>query len=75
MVFSEEFKIGTKQQLMDLIDEVGFVPFFINEIEGLSLETSMAGASRNIQRRRSSSERNSQMRSISGHRRNPMKES
>ena len=42
MVFSEEFKIGTKQQLMDLIDEVGFVPFFLNEIEGFSLEEHIA---------------------------------
>jgi len=38
MTFSDRFKIRTMQELMDLIDEVGFVPFFANEIDGFSLE-------------------------------------
>ena len=42
MTFSDDFTIGTKQELMDLIDDVGFVPFFDNEIEGFSLEEHIA---------------------------------
>ncbi len=38
MDFSDDFKIGSKTELIDLIDEVGFVPFFTNEIEGFSIE-------------------------------------
>ncbi|MBR6147853.1 MAG: hypothetical protein IKQ44_05745 [Lachnospiraceae bacterium] len=38
MNFSDDFKIGSKTELIDLIDEVGFVPFFTNEIEGFSIE-------------------------------------
>ena len=38
MTFSDKFKIRSMQDLMDLIDEVGFVPFFANEIEGFSIE-------------------------------------
>ena len=38
MTFSDDFKIRSMQDLMDLIDEVGFVPFFANEIEGFSIE-------------------------------------
>ncbi len=42
MTFSDIFTIGTKQELIDLIDEVGFVPFFENEIDGFSLEAHIA---------------------------------
>ncbi len=42
MTFSDDFTIGTKQELMDLIDEMGFVPFFDNEIDGFSLEEHIA---------------------------------
>ncbi|MBO4610213.1 MAG: hypothetical protein J5696_10145 [Lachnospiraceae bacterium] len=38
MNFNDKFKIRSKQDLEDLIDEVGFVPFFANEIEGFSIE-------------------------------------
>ena len=36
--FSDPFKIRSMQELMDLIEEVGFVPFFMNEISGFSIE-------------------------------------
>lgn len=36
--FTDNFKISSMQDLMDLIDEVGFVPFFANEIKGFSIE-------------------------------------
>ncbi len=42
MTFSDDFTIGTKQELIELIDAVGFVPFFDNEIEGFSLEEHIA---------------------------------
>ncbi|MBO7530705.1 MAG: hypothetical protein J6T50_02745 [Lachnospiraceae bacterium] len=38
MTFNEKFRIRSMQNLMDLIDEAGFVPFFANEIEGFSIE-------------------------------------
>lgn len=38
MTFSDPFKINTMQELIELITETGFVPFFRNEIEGFSLE-------------------------------------
>ena len=38
MNYADDFTISTKQELKDLINEVGFVPFFQNEIEGFSLE-------------------------------------
>lgn len=38
MTYSDDFKINSMQELIDLIDAVGFVPFFENEIEGFSLE-------------------------------------
>ena len=38
MTFSDDFSIGSMQDLMDLIDEAGFVPFFANEIKGFSIE-------------------------------------
>ena len=36
--FSDNFLIRSKEDLKELIDEVGFVPFFQNEIEGFSIE-------------------------------------
>ena len=42
MNFSDDFKIGSMNELMELIDELGFVPFFINEIIGFSLEEHIA---------------------------------
>ena len=42
MTFSDDFKIGSMNELMDVIDELGFVPFFINEIEGFSIEEHIA---------------------------------
>ena len=38
MTYSENFKIGSMDELIKLIDTVGFVPFFTNEIDGFSLE-------------------------------------
>lgn len=38
MTFNDKFRIRSMQDLMDLIDEAGFVPFFANEIEGFSIE-------------------------------------
>ena len=38
MTYSDDFIISSRQGLMDLIDQMGFVPFFENEIEGFSLE-------------------------------------
>ncbi len=38
MTFNDNFKIRSMQDLEDLIDAVGFVPFFANEIEGFSIE-------------------------------------
>ncbi|MBO4846922.1 MAG: hypothetical protein J5525_11500 [Lachnospiraceae bacterium] len=42
MTFSDDFKIGSMNELMEVIDELGFVPFFINEIEGFSIEDHIA---------------------------------
>ena len=38
MTFFDDFSIGSMQELIDVIDELGFVPFFTNEIEGFSIE-------------------------------------
>ena len=38
MTFSDDFTIGSIQELLNIIDELGFVPFFKNEIEGFSIE-------------------------------------
>ncbi len=38
MTFADNFKISSMEEMMKLIEEVGFVPFFENEIEGFSLE-------------------------------------
>ena len=42
MTFSDEFKIGSMQELIKIIKEAGFVPFFANEIEGFSIEEHIA---------------------------------
>ena len=42
MTFSDEFKIGSMQELIKIIKETGFVPFFANEIEGFSIEEHIA---------------------------------
>ena len=42
MTFSDDFKIGYLKELIELIDEMGFVPFFTNEIEGFSIEEHIA---------------------------------
>lgn len=36
--YSDNFKIDSMDALIKLIDEVGFVPFFVNDIKGFSLE-------------------------------------
>ena len=38
MTYSDDFKINSMQDLMDLIDKMGFVPFFANDIPGFSIE-------------------------------------
>ncbi len=38
MTFSDDFRIGSMNELIDAINELGFVPFFVNEIEGFSIE-------------------------------------
>ena len=35
MTFSDGFEIGSMDELIDAIDELGFVPFFANGIKGL----------------------------------------
>lgn len=42
MTYSDDFIVNSRQGLMDLIDKIGFVPFFENEIEGFSLEEHIA---------------------------------
>lgn len=38
MTYADDFTIGSQEEMIQLIDEMGFVPFFDNEIEGFSLE-------------------------------------
>ena len=38
MTFSDDFTIGSAEELMDAIERLGFVPFFENEIPGFSIE-------------------------------------
>ena len=38
MTFFDDFVINSMEDLITLIREVGFVPFFSNEIEGFSIE-------------------------------------
>lgn len=40
--FSDRFKIGSEEELIEAIEELGFVPFFENEIKGFSLEEHIA---------------------------------
>ena len=42
MTFFDDFEIDSMEDLIRLIDEVGFVPFFENEIEGFSIEEHIA---------------------------------
>lgn len=42
MTFLDDFEISSMDELIELIDEVGFVPFFSNEIYGFSLEEHIA---------------------------------
>lgn len=42
MTFSDDFTIGSEQELIDAIEKLGFVPFFANEIPGFSLEEHIA---------------------------------
>ena len=42
MTYADDFTIGSEQELVTLIDTVGFVPFFENEIAGFSLEEHIA---------------------------------
>lgn len=42
MTFSENFTIGSMDELIEVIDRLGFVPFFMNEIEGFSIEEHIA---------------------------------
>ena len=42
MTFSDDFEISSMEELIELIDEAGFVPFFSNEIQGFSLEEHIA---------------------------------
>ena len=40
--FSDNFEIGSMEELASAVKEFGFVPFFANEIEGFSLEEHIA---------------------------------
>ena len=42
MTFSDNWLIDTKEDLINVIDELGFVPFFANDIEGFSIEEHIA---------------------------------
>lgn len=42
MTYFDDFEIDSMDDLISLIDELGFVPFFENEIEGFSIEEHMA---------------------------------
>jgi len=42
ITFADDFTIQSKEELTELIDKVGFVPFFANEIAGFSLEEHIA---------------------------------
>ena len=42
MTFFDDYRIDSMEDLITLIDEVGFVPFFENDIEGFSIEEHMA---------------------------------
>ena len=40
--FYDDFKIDSKEDLIWAVNELGFLPFFENEIEGFSIEEHMA---------------------------------
>ena len=42
MTFSDDFTIGSMKELINVADELGFVPFFRNDIEGFSIEEHIA---------------------------------
>ena len=42
MTFADDWLIDTKEDLINVIDELGFVPFFANDIEGFSIEEHIA---------------------------------
>ena len=42
MTYSDDFEIGSMEELIDVIDELGFVPFFANGIPGFSIEEHIA---------------------------------
>ncbi len=42
MTYSDDFAISSEEELINLINELGFVPFFANEIAGFSLEEHIA---------------------------------
>ncbi|MCR5649723.1 MAG: hypothetical protein K6F86_00905 [Lachnospiraceae bacterium] len=42
MTFTDNFTISSEEELISLIDDAGFVPFFANEVEGFSLEEHIA---------------------------------
>ena len=42
MTFQDDFLIDSMDELISLIEELGFVPFFENEIEGFSIEEHIA---------------------------------
>ena len=42
LTFFDDFKIDSRPHLIQVLDEVGFLPFFANEIEGFSIEEHIA---------------------------------
>ncbi len=42
MTYADDFTVDSMQELTDLIEKMGFVPFFANEIPGFSLEEHIA---------------------------------
>ena len=42
MTYSDDFTIGSVEELIDVIEELGFVPFFANGIPGFSIEEHIA---------------------------------
>ena len=42
LTYFDNFTFDSMEELIELIDELGFVPFFENEIEGFSLEEHIA---------------------------------
>ncbi len=42
LTFADDFRIGSEDELIGIIDELGFVPFFENTVRGFSLEEHIA---------------------------------